>query len=65
MKSSTLVERLETINKSLTVFEYKTLLKSNFSSPGLNALKFFKLFDLGQELSYNRKVYKSFTHYFK
>lgn len=33
--------------------------------PGLNAMKYFKLFDGDQEATIGRKTYASFTHYFK
>jgi len=31
----------------------------------MTAFKFFKIFELNTELSYNRKTYKSFNYYLK
>lgn len=49
----------------LTTFPYKELYKAEFTFSGLDALKFFKLFDQGVEFSYNRKTHKSWGAYIK
>ena len=36
-----------------------------FTFKGLNALKFFKMFELSNEINYNRAKYKGFNAYFK
>ena len=49
----------------LEVFPYNLLVETQFQVPNIMAMKFFRLFDSGQEISYNKKTHKSFVEYIK
>lgn len=46
-------------------FDWKEILNTSFTAPGLNALKLFKIFETSTEITYNRAKYKGFNHFFK
>ncbi len=58
-------QREENIKKMLGVFPYKEMVKTEFAYPGFNAYKFLRVFDVGGEITINRKTFKNFAVYMK
>jgi hypothetical protein len=57
--------RTAEIKRIVEPLEYIEIHVSEYTFPGLNAYKFFKLFDSSNDISYNRKTHKGFIMYFK
>lgn len=58
-------QRQESIQKMLPNFPYKEIVKTQFAYPGFTAYKFLKLFDMGGQMTFNRKTFKNFGIYMK
>lgn len=49
----------------LEIHDFIEIHNFEYTFPGLNAFKFFKLTESSDEITYNRKNYQSFSLYFK
>ena len=65
MKEEEVGAREDKIKGLIRDFPWKEIYVTEFGMKGLNAFKFFKVFDTTTEINYNRGKYKGFINYFK